>query len=98
DLINLEIISNGLEGPSAKTNPVDSTMEVVDSSGSHIAYFTSSAASNNDQFETNDSSLIDLTLPTDGTYYVRVAGFGKATGSYELFMYRFSASDKTSGN
>ena len=55
-------------------------------------------ASNDDSFQDTDSSIIDLTLPTTGTYYVMVTSSPDSTalgqpltGSYELFMYTFAA-------
>src|SRR5262249_6997769 len=47
-----------------------------------------------------DPRLIDLRLPADGTYYVLVGSnnINFNTGDYELFMYRFSASNPASGN
>src|SRR5262249_29743508 len=66
-------------------------------SGNLVAYYDSTAV-NDDQFEPTDSSLIDLRLPADGKYFVRVHAFhlDKAdTGRYELFIYRFDAGNPT---
>ena len=58
---------------------------------------------NDDQFEPSDSSIIDQTLPTTGTYTIEVDSYQHATGQpspggdYELFMYRFAAYNATSG-
>ncbi len=55
-------------------------------------------AYNDDSFQDSDSSIIDLTLPTTGTYYAMVTSSPKSvslneplTGDYELFMYTFAA-------
>ena len=52
---------------------------------------------NDDSFQDSDSSIIDLTLPTTGTYYAMVTSSPKSvslkeplTGDYELFMYTFA--------
>ena len=64
-------------------------MTVYDSNGNVIAY-------NDDSFQDTDSTIIDLTLPTTGTYYVEVTASAKEglpiqqTGDYELFMYTFA--------
>ena len=58
-------------------------------SGNVIAY-------NDDSFQDLDSTIIDLTLPETGTYYVEVTAADKPgeptnqTGAYELFMYTFA--------
>ncbi len=66
-------------------------MAIYDSSGKLLEY-------NDDSFQDADSSIIDLTLPSTGTYYVMVTCAPKSaalseplTGDYELFMYTFSA-------
>ena len=71
---------------------------MYDSSGNVIAY-------NDDSFQDTDSTIIDLTLPTTGTYYVEVtsspnnrASRADQTGAYELFMYTFATgSDPPAG-
>lgn len=50
-------------------------------------------AFNDDEFETFDSILIDLIIPSDGTYFVKVdrSPFAPgAIGTYELFINRFN--------
>jgi len=54
-------------------------------------------AYDDDSFQDTDSSIIDLTLPTTGTYYAMVTSSPKSsalgeplTGNYELFMYTFA--------
>ena len=53
---------------------------------------------NDDSFQDSDSSIIDLTLPTTGTYYAMVTSSPNSvalnqplTGDYELFIYTFAA-------
>ena len=71
--------------------PFDTYLAVYDSSGKVIA-------SNDDSFQDPDSTIIDLTLPTTGTYYAMVTSSPNSaalrqplTGDYELFMYTFAA-------
>ena len=60
-------------------------------------------ASNNNAYQTDDSWILDYTLPSTGTYFVAV-GANAATASgqsgyYELFMYTFSmGSDPSAGD
>ncbi len=70
--------------------PFDTYLAIYDSSGQVIAY-------NDDSFQDSDSTIIDLTLPVTGTYYVMVTSSPKSeslgeplTGGYELFMYTFA--------
>ena len=67
----------------------DSTMTVYDSNGNVVAF-------NDDSFQDQDSTIVDLTLPKPGTYYVEVTPFSNPgettnqTGAYELFLYTFA--------
>lgn len=86
DLMNFEVISAALDRIG---NSIDSVISIIDSGGSTVAYYTG-LASNDDEFETSDSMIIDLTLPATGTYYVQVNANGITdTGDYELFAHRF---------
>ena len=88
DLFNFEVISNVM--PQRIADPIDSTITILDSTGTPITYYSSTAI-NDDEFETFDSILIDLSILADDTYYVVIDTFsGVDTGSYELFGYRFS--------
>src|SRR5262249_39364624 len=75
------------------TDVIDPVVEVFDAAGNQVGYYTSiKGAFNDDQFEPNDSTILDLKLPTDGTYYVKVSTFSPDQhGQYALFMYRFDA-------
>ncbi len=99
-LINFELMSAALTRSVAapgtppsdyNQGPFDTSLTIYDSSGQVIAY-------NDDSFQDSDSSIIDLTLPTTGTYYAMVTSSPKSvlldeplTGDYELFMYTFAA-------
>ncbi len=80
ELVNIEVMSNGLTRLGSLANDiVDPILRVYDSSGLLVAYFDS-AAVNDDQFEPTDSSIIDLKLPATGKYYVEVDTFARAPG------------------
>ena len=70
-------------------NPIDSVLRLFDANGTLLA-------TNDDDFETRDSSLVDVSLPADGTYYVEVDTYTPDgiidydIGTYELLMYRTS--------
>lgn len=88
DLMNFEVISAVLD---RIANSIDSEIRIRDSGGALVDYFGSTAF-NDREFESNDSILIDLVLPSTDTYYVEVnADSGTDTGNYELYAMRFSA-------
>ena len=98
-LINFQLMSAALTRSVAPAGtpptgdnqgPFNTYLVIYDSSGNVIEY-------NDDSFQGPDSSIIDLTLPTTGTYYAMVtsspnsAALGQPlTGDYELFMYTFA--------
>ena len=61
-LINLQVLSAVLNRPQGA---FDTTLTVYDANGDVVAF-------NNDSFQDTDSTIIDLTLPTTGIYYVEV--------------------------
>ena len=85
-LINLQVMSRVLNRPQGS---FDSTLTVYDSQGNVVAF-------NDDSFQSQDSTIIDLTLPSTGTYYVEVTPYSNPgettnqTGAYELFLYTFA--------
>lgn len=88
DLFNFEVISQVLPRLS---NQIDSQISIFDSSGNFVPYYNS-VAFNDDEFESFDSSIVDLRLPKDDTYYIKVNAFSKKdTGDYELYTYKFEA-------
>lgn len=99
DLINLEVFSRGILAD-RYADTLDTVVRVL-KDGVVVAYYDSQAT-NDDQFEF-DSSLVDLVLPSDGTYIIEVSAFNgvgavsaeNATGNYELFVYRFDAANKS---
>lgn len=93
ELINIELLSGVLD--MRYQNRFDTRLTLFDSSGDIVDYYGTDAI-NNDEFESTDSLLLDLYLPEDDTYTIRVDAepdlFGLAydTGSYELFIHRFA--------
>jgi hypothetical protein len=93
-VINLTVMSSALAtGIQPRfTDPIDPRVWVYDANHTLVAYYTTPAF-NNDEFETPDATIIDLTLPASGKYFVVVNNNETANpngvGHYELFMYRF---------
>jgi hypothetical protein len=93
DIFNFEVISTTIDHRIA--DPIDSFLTLFDSSGSTVDYY-GVPAENDDEWEGLDSILIDVILPADGDYFVRVGHFsgngpgGNRIGDYELFMYRLA--------
>jgi Ca2+-binding RTX toxin-like protein len=88
-LLNLQVMSRVLNRPQGS---FDATMTVFDSNGKVVA-------SSDDSFQDQDPTIVDLTLPTAGTYYIEVTPFSnpgettQQTGAYELFFYTFAPVD-----
>ena len=70
DILNLEVISSVLNGtnPVRITNPFDTMVRVLDSSGTVLPLGTG-IADNDDEIESTDSVIIDLPIPTTGTLF-----------------------------
>jgi hypothetical protein len=75
DLMNFDAMSYHL---TRITDPVDTVMTIYDSHGKVVAYYNG-AAVNDDNFESADAHIIDLALPADDTYYVKVDSFTDPT-------------------
>jgi Concanavalin A-like lectin/glucanases superfamily/PKD domain/Matrixin len=72
DLINIQVMSQSL---ARIQHPIDSVLRVWDSAHNLVAYYTPGVAVNDDEFESADSSIVDLRLPASGTYFVEVDTF-----------------------
>ena len=80
ELVNIDVSSLALRDNGDSTDGyVDSIIRVYDSSGSLVAYFGKDAI-NDDEFESSDSSIIDLLLPANDTYYIEVDTFRRLPG------------------
>ncbi len=90
DLFTFEVMSQALDRIANTINP---QVTIFDSTGNPVNYFLADAFNDN-EFETDDSILIDLLLPANDTYFIRVNdASGADTGDYELFFNRFATSD-----
>jgi len=88
DNINIEVISNVLDD--RYRNPIDPQVMLLDENGNNVNYFGVSAF-NDDEFESPDSILLDVPLPSTGSYFIRIDTFSPMdTGNYELFVTRFN--------
>jgi large repetitive protein len=90
-LMTFQVISNA---NTQNPNPILPELLVVGPNGQVVGY-------NVREFESADSTLLDLYLPQDGTYYVGVDSLlGLTVGNYQLLMYSFAATntDPSSGD
>ena len=80
-LMNFQVISFN---NTLNAHPIIPELVLVGPNGQVLAY-------NVHEFESPDSTLLDVTLPTTGTYYVGVDSLLSLTaGNYQLFMYTFA--------
>ena len=96
DLWNMQVMSTALKRLGSDT--FDATLRIYDASGSLLVV-------SDDESESQDPSVIDFTLPADGTYYLEVSAYDDPAiatdgtgGSYELFAWRFDTANRTDGN
>ncbi len=89
------------------THPILPALEVLDANGNLVSYagnntttaFYGAGAVNQHEFESNDSTLFDVTLPAAGTYYVGVTTLPiSPAGNYQLFMYSFGTDPSAAGD
>src|SRR5262249_48725202 len=108
DLMNLEVVSDAVLRPIGIYNPINASIEVVDAAGNRVAYYNSADAQTNAEFESVAAQPLDLRLPADGTYYIRVTteavndqgeaiSFSPDPATYELFLYRFATANVATG-
>ena len=82
-LMNFQVIS---ATNTLNPYPILPELVLVGPNGQVVAY-------NQHEFESSDSTLLDVTLPATGTYYVGVDSYKQTTvGNYQLFMYSFATS------
>ena len=88
DLMNFQVLSTTL---SRTANAIDAMLSLYDPTGKLIA-------SNDDDFESLDPSLVDQVLPMDGTYTIEVSEVNtNQSGAYTLFLYRFAKGTDVEG-
>ncbi len=79
ELINIDVMSNSLARfGTAPDDFVDTILRVYNSAGELVPYY-GGVAVNDDIFEPTDSSIVDLVLPADDTYYIEVDTFSRPT-------------------
>jgi hypothetical protein len=82
DIVTVEVSSRALKrftnlGGSATLTPdgyIDSRLSLLGSNGDLVGYYES-VAFNDDEFESSDSILLDVVLPSDGSYTIVVDSF-----------------------
>lgn len=95
DFFNLEVVSRLSD---RITPTIDPKLTVLLPDAVTVAPYFAGTALNEDEFETLDSALVDLTLSETGTYFVQVAAESASdVGNYELLVYRFRAVPEPSG-
>ena len=87
DLINIQVLSNIPDR--LAIDPIDPNVSVFDANGSFVDFFGTDAF-NESEIKAPDCDLIDLVLPSDGTYFIEVDSLAADSGMYELFVYRFN--------
>jgi Ca2+-binding RTX toxin-like protein len=86
-VMTFQIISNT---DTQNTNPILPELIVVGPDGQVIGY-------NVHEFESADSTILDVTLPTTGSYYIGVDSLlNRTAGNYQLFVYSFATSTSPS--
>jgi Ca2+-binding RTX toxin-like protein len=87
--------------PTGSADPasyIDSTLRLYDAGGTLVSYNDGNGAYNDDEFESTDSILLDVRLPSDGDYFIEVGAFlSDDTGNYELSAYRFATENRFDG-
>ena len=80
ELINISVSSQALRDNGSSTDGyIDSIIRVYDSNGTLVAYYGGDAV-NDDEFESSDSTIIDLLIPANDTYYVEIDTFNRLPG------------------
>lgn len=88
DLLNLQVMSRALGRLAGRS--FDAVLTVRDASGRVVA-------TSDDEYESQDPSIVDLRIPSTGVFTLEVRGFdGGETGAYELFAWRFDTADRGS--
>ena len=81
ELVNIELSSQTLRGNRASSDLYfDSIVKVYDGNGQLVSWYGSDAV-NDDEFESSDSVIIDLILPSDGEYFIEVDSFSRLPGA-----------------
>ncbi len=85
DAVTIEVMSQVLRHRIG--NPIESILRVYDAAGQKIPYHANAlGAFNDDTFENTDSVLIDLVLPSTGTFTIEVDTFSFAAPEFASYM------------
>jgi hypothetical protein len=80
-LVNIDVYSSGLSRLADQQHPQDHTIDSIlrvyrlNAGSLELVPYYGGLAENDDQFEPTDSSVVDLVLPDDGTYFIEVDTF-----------------------
>jgi len=97
DVVTIEIMSQALRH--RFPNIIDSLIRVYDSSGQKVAYYGNTlSAFNDDLFEPTDSLLIDLVLPSSGTFTIEVDTFSFAAPEFSAYQPGFNIATFSAAN
>ena len=84
DVVTIEVMSRALarysdnaEGNLDHAGYIDSVLRLYDADENLVATYGQDAV-NDDEFESSDSLLMDILLPTDGQYYIEVDTFARS--------------------
>ncbi len=94
--VSIDVMSQGLRARIGNT--IDALVRVYNASGQKLDYYGSPlGAFNDDGFEPTDSVLVDLILPSDGTYYVEVDTFNFFIAEFPVYQPDFDATSFCEG-
>jgi len=80
DIVTVEVMSRALKRYyTSNATSIDSVLRLYDSTGQLVRTFGADAV-NDDEFESSDSLLMDVTLPANGQYYIEVDTFRRLGG------------------
>jgi hypothetical protein len=80
DIVTIEVMSRALKRYStSNATSIDSVVRLHNASGQLVQTFGRDAV-NDDEFESSDSLLMDITLPTNGTFFIEVDTFRRQPG------------------
>ena len=82
DLVTIEVMSKALRRYSnlGIDGYIDSVVRLRNAQGQIVGYFNATAE-NDDEFESSDSLLMDVALPSDGDYFIEVDTFYRPSNS-----------------
>ncbi len=80
DIVTIEVMSRALKRYyESNATSIDSVVRLYNAAGQLVQTFGADAV-NDDEFESSDSLLMDVTLPAGGTYFIEVDTFRRLPG------------------